>query len=369
MKKLCNYMQATAQNIKPKENKFRYPELDSLRGIAVLSVMLYHYTFAYDFHYKLLSPNKFYLAHGNLAVHLFFIISGFVIFLTLEKSKNKADFPVSRFSRLYPAYWASMFVTILVVTLLPVPTLGNYTLKEIGLNITMFQGFTKVRLIDQVYWTLKMELTFYIIMYVLFLNKVLKKIEWICVLWLAFSLVSSLWNIPLKKYFDVLFILEYAPLFIAGINFYRIKNNGSTVLNHVIIIASFLLECKWLLMHPDENYGSVAILAVIYGIFYLFTYQKLSWLNNRVLLFLGTISYSLYLLHNVIGYSIIYRVRQYTDIQAIYVIVPMIFSISIATLMTFFIEKPAIKFIRNSYKKSSTKQIAYPDPLANEVIN
>jgi peptidoglycan/LPS O-acetylase OafA/YrhL len=167
-----------------------------------------------------------------------------------------------------------------------------------------------------------------------------------------------------------LFILEYAPLFIAGINFYRIKTNGGTVLNHVIIVASFLLECKWLLLHPDENYGSVAILAIIYAVFYLFTYQKLSWLNNQVLLFLGTISYSLYLLHNVIGYSIIYRVRQYTDVQALYVIAPMIFSISIATLMTFFIEKPAIKFIRNSYKKSSAKQIAYtPDPLANEVIN
>lgn len=363
-------MKTAAQNINPKENKFRYPELDALRGIAVLSVMLYHYTFAYDFHYKLLSPNKFYLAHGNLAVPLFFVISGFVIFLTLERSKTKTDFVVSRFSRLYPTYWSSMFVTILVVTLLPVPTLGNYTLKEIGINLTMFQGFTKVRLIDQVYWTLKMELTFYIIMYILFLNKALKKIEWICVFWLAFSLVSSLWRIPLKKYFDVLFILEYAPMFIAGINFYRIKNNGPTVLNHVIIIASFLLECKWLLLHPDENYGSLAILAVIYAVFYLFTYQKLSWLSNRMLLFLGTISYSLYLLHNVIGYSIIYRIRQYTDVQAIYVIVPMIFSISIATLMTFYIEKPAIKFIRSSYKKWSTRKTAYkPEPLVNEVVS
>jgi len=362
-------MQAAAQNIKPKERRFRYPELDSLRGIAVLSVMLYHYTFAYDFHYKLLSPGKFYLAHGNLAVPLFFVISGFVIFLTLERSKTKTDFVVSRFSRLYPTYWASMFITILFVTLLPVPALGNYTFKEIGLNLTMFQGFTKVRLIDQVYWTLKMELTFYIIMYVLFLNKALKKIEWICVLWLVFSLVSSLLSIPLKKYVDVLFILEYAPLFIAGINFYRIKTEGSTVLNHIIIAASFLLECKWLLMHPDENYGSVAILAIIYLIFYLFTYQKLSWLNNRVLLFLGTISYSLYLLHNVIGYSIIYRLRQYTDVQTLYVLVPLIFSISIATLMTFYIEKPAIKFIRNRYKKWSTKKVAYePEPLINEIV-
>lgn len=361
-------METTTSVAKQKGKKSRFTELDSLRGIAVLTVMLYHYTFAYDFHFKLLSDHKFYMSHGNLAVHLFFIISGFVIFLTLEHSKKKADFLVSRFSRLYPTYWTAMFITIMFVTILPVPTLGNYTFKEIAVNLTMFQGFTKLRQIDQVYWTLKMELTFYIIMYLVFLNKMLRNIEWICLLWLALSLVSSIYPIPFKRYIDVMFVLEYAPLFIAGINFYRIKSNGPTLLNHVLIIASFFVEAKWLLLHPDENYTSVAILGIIYVVFYLFIYEKLSWLNNRVLIFLGTISYSLYLLHNVIGYSIIYRVRKFTDVQFFYVAIPIICSVTLATLLTFFVEKPAIHFIRTWYKKKKLEKNMIYEPAEVELF-
>jgi peptidoglycan/LPS O-acetylase OafA/YrhL len=150
-------MQTAVGKTKVKGEKSRYLELDALRGIAVLAVVFYHYTFAYDYHFKLFASNKFYLYHGNLAVHLFFVISGFVIFLTLEKSKRKADFLVSRFSRLYPSYWVAMLVTLTVITVFPVPTLGHYTIKEVAMNLTMLQGFTKIRLIDQVYWTLKME--------------------------------------------------------------------------------------------------------------------------------------------------------------------------------------------------------------------
>jgi peptidoglycan/LPS O-acetylase OafA/YrhL len=109
-------MQTAVEKTRAKTDRSRYLELDSLRGIAVLAVVLYHYTFAYDFHFKLFSDHKFYLYHGNLAVPLFFVISGFVIFLTLEKSKRKTDFLVSRFSRLYPSYWAAMFITIIFVT-------------------------------------------------------------------------------------------------------------------------------------------------------------------------------------------------------------------------------------------------------------
>jgi peptidoglycan/LPS O-acetylase OafA/YrhL len=176
------------KNNENKKGPMRFPELDALRGIAVLAVLFYHYSVAYDIHYKIDGINKFHFRYGFLAVELFFMISGFVILLTLEKSKRKTDFLVSRFSRLYPAYWSAMFLTITVLTLFPTPTLGHYTFKEIAVNFTMLQGFTKLRLIDQVYWTLKMELTFYVIMYLIYLSRKLEKIIYICFPWLALSL-------------------------------------------------------------------------------------------------------------------------------------------------------------------------------------
>ena len=76
----------------------RLVEIDALRGIAALSVVLFHYTTQFK---KLYSPGgwtDFEFTHGHLGVNLFFIISGFVIFMTLERTKVPMDFVVSRFN-------------------------------------------------------------------------------------------------------------------------------------------------------------------------------------------------------------------------------------------------------------------------------
>jgi peptidoglycan/LPS O-acetylase OafA/YrhL len=338
------------------EHKTRFPELDALRGIAVLWVLFYHYTVAYDIHYKLNTTNKFHFQYGFLAVELFFLISGFVIFLTLEKSKKKTDFLVSRFSRLYPAYWAAMFLTIIILTLLPTPTLGHYNLKEIAVNLTMLQGFTKLRLIDQVYWTLKMELTFYVIMYLIYLSKKLKYITYICFPWLALSLVSCFFKIPLKKYLDVLLILEFAPLFIAGICFYILKKDKKNLMAHLLIVLSLLVELPWVYQYniDGKSYSTVMMFLVgFYAIFYLFVFVGLPFLNNKFLLFFGSISYSLYLIHNVIGYAIIFRLKSIADVQIFYIPVTFIIVVSLASFVSFYIEKPTMKLIRKWYKKSN----------------
>jgi peptidoglycan/LPS O-acetylase OafA/YrhL len=54
-------------------------------------------------------------------VNLFFIVSGYVIFMTLHRTREPMDFVVSRFSRLFPAYWAAVVLTFLVTTLLGLP--------------------------------------------------------------------------------------------------------------------------------------------------------------------------------------------------------------------------------------------------------
>lgn len=346
--------------IKVKTNKInarRYPELDALRGIAVLGIILYHYTIAYDYHFKINNTGNFHFKYGFLAVELFFIISGFVIFLTLENSKKKTDFLVSRFSRLYPAYWCAIFLTASIITLFPVPTLGHYSIREIAENLTMFQGFdNKVRLIDQVYWTLKFELTFYIIMYLLYLTKSLKNINLICIIWLALSLSSRFYNIPGKKYLDVLLILQFAPLFIAGISFYKLKMNNKDIFAHILVILSLFIQLPWIYKMElnDNNYiVEVSVVVVFYATFYLFIYKGLILLNNKFLLFFGTISYSLYLLHNVIGYSIIYRLRAISDTQIFYVSISFIIVVILASMVSFFVEKPAMKLIRNWYKVKS----------------
>lgn len=81
--------------------------LDALRGIAAVLVVL--------FHLKMDTGNPDYGLHlGMTGVDLFFLISGFVIFMTLRKTSSSNDFVISRFIRLYPTYWACVSFTFAI---------------------------------------------------------------------------------------------------------------------------------------------------------------------------------------------------------------------------------------------------------------
>ncbi len=84
--------------------------LDGLRGIAAFGVLLYHFTTRYPDFGSFVSPPPFTFPEGKFGVHLFFIISGFVIFRTVECAKRPLDFVKSRFVRLYPAFWLSLLI-------------------------------------------------------------------------------------------------------------------------------------------------------------------------------------------------------------------------------------------------------------------
>ena len=85
----------------------RMVELDALRGIAAVAVLGYHFTTRYQEQIGHVGGMPVDLLAGKYGVYLFFLISGFVIFMTLERTRTAADFVVSRFSRLFPAYWVS----------------------------------------------------------------------------------------------------------------------------------------------------------------------------------------------------------------------------------------------------------------------
>ena len=101
----------------------RISSLDALRGIAALAVVLYHYTFRYNAlygHNFSLEPLSV-LKYGHLGVQLFFIISGFVIYLSIENTQSIKKFASNRFARLYPAYWCAVFVTFFTVMIFGLP--------------------------------------------------------------------------------------------------------------------------------------------------------------------------------------------------------------------------------------------------------
>ena len=336
----------------------RYKELDCLRGIAAFSVVLFHFTFGYDHGNgsRILSEDKFYFTYGYFGVHLFFLISGFVIFMTLEKSNKLSDFLVSRFSRLYPAYWACIIISVALTTALSVPfQQGIFSLKQIFVNFTMLQYWFKIKDVDGAYWTLAIELTFYCWMYFVFLIKKQQYISWFCLAWLTLAVLFSSYNIPFENYINVIFILKHAPLFVGGITFFRLKNNPTKLYLHCLVLLS--ISSEYLLFYQQNS--PIIFYTIIFGfytIFYLFIYNKLSFIRNKVLLFLGTISYSLYLIHENIGTALIYWLKTIIDSQFFYLPISVLSVVLLASGITFYIEKPAMFFIRNFYKNRHERE-------------
>lgn len=118
----------------------RFFELDALRGLSAIAILFFHYTYFYEQTYG--HVKKDYLLnfeYGSYGVHLFFMISGFVIYMTLIKTKGIKDFIIKRVSRLYPAYIFSVTLTYTLIVYTGLD--GMYiSFRDYLFNLTMFQG-------------------------------------------------------------------------------------------------------------------------------------------------------------------------------------------------------------------------------------
>src|SRR5262245_1666439 len=165
----------------------RILELDALRGFAAFAVMLFHYTSRYGELYDYNHPFPLPVLWGAYGVELFFMISGFVIFMTLERTRQPMDFVVSRFSRLYPTYWAGVTLTFTIVAVMGLPG-RQVSVTEFLVNLTMLQRLIPgVEDVDGVYWTLRIEMVFYVLTFSLYLLKRLPQVEWFAMAWLALA--------------------------------------------------------------------------------------------------------------------------------------------------------------------------------------
>src|SRR5947209_4540546 len=142
----------------------RISTLDSLRGIAALSVVIYHYTYRFRLKFGHDYSSIYDLKIGFYGVELFFIISGFVIFMTVEKCKNGADFAFKRFTRLYPTYWLCLFISFTFLYFFGISA-QRPTFTELLINLSMVQYLLHTKSVDGVYWSLLTELIFYFMIF------------------------------------------------------------------------------------------------------------------------------------------------------------------------------------------------------------
>jgi peptidoglycan/LPS O-acetylase OafA/YrhL len=338
----------------------RLVQLDAMRGFAALMVVGFHYTTGYQDLYGHPGRLPIELPLGRHGVQLFFMISGFVIFMTLERTEDFRDFVVSRFARLYPAYWASVFLTYIFVSTASLPG-RETTFSEALVNLTMLQHWFRVPHVDGAYWTLTVELSFYAIMLALFLLRCLNRINLVAILWLGLMVVvykverSTALRLP--DLVKTTLILEYANLFLAGIAFYRLYRADNPLHDKLLISACLAVE---FIIH---GWKLGLICSVFFGLFYSVFILKIKFLNSllsaRPFVYLGTISYSLYLLHQNIGYVLL-RMGYANNLEPVTAIVlTCLVSVLLASFINTVVDIPARAAIRSFWRNSKAmKQMA-----------
>ena len=191
----------------------RQPELDYLRGLACAMVVFSHYLErgARD---GLTGLARYPWAEsiaewGYLGVQLFFMISGYVIFKSAQ-DRTAGSFIISRFWRLYPAYWVAIACTTIVVTLFKA-THFQVSTRDLIWNFSMFQQFANAANVDGVYWSLLVELLFYLYVAAAISLRILSYTYTIIFAWLAVCVA----NLFLQSFWiDTLALARWGPYFI-----------------------------------------------------------------------------------------------------------------------------------------------------------
>lgn len=340
----------------------RLTELDSLRGLAALSVMVFHYAYFFKQRMKYDAIPQFDFNVGETGVDLFFIISGFVILLTLERTKRPVDFIISRLTRLYPTFWVSLTLTVAAVLIFGLPFLVP-SFKFIMANYTMVPVFFRLGTFDGVYWSLAVELTFYMLMFGIYLAGALKhidKIAWAIVLGSVLYKLSYLYVMPNLVSLHYLFgLLRHLPLFMAGITFYQIYTKQFTWARGTLLLVSlpatvFTFDMRH---YSADTYWHIGAIIVFYLLFLAIVYNKASWLNLKPLLWLGSISYPLYLLHLNIGFIIIDRLAKVGMPTEVASVIAILFSVILAYIVHIFIEKKASGIVRSALSNYFARKV------------
>lgn len=349
-------------------NNDRIYTLDLFRFIAAISVVLYHYLFR-GWTADNLSDLSFVkvgsiFKYGYLGVDFFFMISGFVIAFSI-KNKSISKFIISRFTRLYPVYWLSVTLTFIVVVLFGGPRfIANFF--QYILNLTMFQNYMDVISIDGVYWTLFVEMKFYIFVigsYLIF-NKIKKiTLDHLIIVWTFFSVLYLFFeNFILFKILNVFLIFNYASLFIAGIIFCQVYRKGLSLKYCSLLSITFLLSLyhsihkgELLVLHYNNSFSPLLIggtILVFYLILLMVSTNRFKTINFPFFTNLGMLTYPLYLIHQNIGYILMNNLSGYLNkyVLIFFVIVIMIF---ISWVISKFYEPLVSSYLRKQLSKKN----------------
>jgi peptidoglycan/LPS O-acetylase OafA/YrhL len=338
----------------PANDKNRLGFLDCIRGVAAFAVLIEHAGERMSVHLHDFTHTWF--SFGKFGVTAFFLTSGFVIPFTLERGNSLKRFWISRFFRLYPLYWLSLALVLgsylFGITNAVTPGFPAHFLRNAVVNVTMLQQFVGVPNAEGLYYTLGMEMAFYIFASVLFLWKMNQKSFQIAAL-AAVVLATSGTLVPILLHRRLPMAgLFYFLCLLIGTAIYRnftgevSTKSLATLLGFVWLSTVAEIFCNYVLIKKDdinEHYTLAAVLlpwSCAYA-FFLLSFLLRSREFPRVFVWLGMISYSVYLLHPNVA-----RLTPSLSSGVLSFLTVVCITLLVSTLTYRFVEQPFIQIGR-----------------------
>ena len=269
--------------------------IDLLRGVAAIMVVLFHYS-STGLSKLTNEPARNLFSNGYLGVEIFFVISGFIIPFTLNKSnysaKNFLSYMGKRITRICPPAYIIMILTILQFYFIDYFHLSKniwfetITFTRVVHNFLFIADLTHYEWLTGIMWTLAVEFQFYIFVG-LFFTLMYKNFRSFSIFTLA--ICGSFYLIPSN--YKCFFL--YGSLFVMG-------GAASLFFEGKILKSQYI---GLLLITAIVCYLQLGIWPAILGTLTALLISFAS-IKNSIGTFLGKISYSLYLSHILVGSTI-----------------------------------------------------------------
>ncbi|WP_063857067.1 MULTISPECIES: acyltransferase [unclassified Kitasatospora] len=362
---------ARSQDPSARPQRPRLYALDGMRLFAALSVLSFHWTAYVGIAgvWQGVTPKEVLpalnrvAAYGWLGVELFFVISGFVICMSCW-GKRAGEFFTSRVVRLYPAYWAAVGLTAFVVL-----TFTQYArwgadegldTKTVLGNLTMLQQPLGMRHVDGVYWTLWVEMRFYLLFaIVVAAGLTYRKVVAFCGIWTIFAVLAPQAQIPLLTTFAM---PNESPFFIAGIGMFLMYRFGQNLLLWGIVGFSWILALtrltsiqtiyvgvlnhplSWKVMALGVTLAFALVLGAALGLF--------NWVQWKWLTVAGALTYPLYLIHQEAGWTMIhFSLTRGLGVKSA-LLVALATALLTAWLIHRLVERPVSKWLKKGMDRS-----------------
>lgn len=347
----------------------RLDSLDGLRAIAILWVALYHYAVFWAPVGKgdPLLPYGDALAWiplaevGELGVSLFFIVSGLVIALSFTRSNSVRQFGLRRLARLWPTLAICGTLTFFVTASLG-PAELQRSVADFWISLTFVPpqhvgaifGRDEMQWLDGAYWSLWVEVRFYLIAALLYFfghRTLLRSWGRLAAICAGIHLLALAGVGPADALSRLLFA-EYQPFFTAGIALASLMRDEDRKLAWNLLASSVVLAVIYAAGAESWQIGANFVrLSAVVGCFGLAMWAVLAPafaapLRWRPLTALGRASYGYYLLHQNLGLALLAAVPfgGFFSIGAMLLIQGML--IGVALVLHTHAERPILQVLR-----------------------